>query len=94
VPLADTLALAATFWGIVMALSPTLQIRRMRQTQSSRDVSIPYLSVLCIGFVLWISYGLSIGNPALLIANSASLVVMIVTIAYALRLRRKAVPAD
>jgi uncharacterized protein with PQ loop repeat len=89
-PIADALAVAATAWGLVMAVSPTLQIRRMRQTQSSRDVSLPYLSVLCVGFVLWVSYGTSIGNAALMISNSASLAVMVVTIAYALRLRRRA----
>lgn len=89
-PIADALAVAATVWGLVMAVSPTLQIRRMRQTQSSRDVSLPYLSVLCIGFLTWASYGLSIGNSALVISNTAALSVMVVTIAYAFRLRRRA----
>lgn len=89
----DLLAVAATAWGLVMALSPILQIRRMRETGSSRDVSIPYLSVLCVGFVLWLAYGTSIGSTALLIANSASLAVMLATIAYALRLRRTSATA-
>lgn len=91
-PVADVLAVAATAWGLVMAVSPMLQIRRMRQTRSSRDVSLPYLSVLCVGFVLWISYGASIGNAALVISNTASLSVMLVTIGYAYRLRREARP--
>ncbi len=86
--MADVLAILATGWGLVMAISPVLQVRRMLHTRSSADVSISYFAVLQIGFVLWISYGLSIGNAALIISNAASLVGAIVTVAVALRLRR------
>jgi MtN3 and saliva related transmembrane protein len=40
------LAVCAAAWGVVMALSPLLQIRRMISQQSSRDVSIGYFCVL------------------------------------------------
>ncbi len=71
-----------------MAVAPTLQIRRMFRTRSSRDVSLGYLSLLDAGFVLWISYGLSIGNPALIISNAFSLTFMTVTILVAFSFRR------
>jgi len=84
----EILAIAATLTGILMALAPSLQIRRMFQTHSSRDVSIGYLSLLDLGFVIWISYGFSIGNWALIISNAASLSFMTLTILVALSFRR------
>ncbi len=84
----DILAVIATLAGVLMALSPTLQIRRMFHTRSSRDVSLLYLSMLDLGFVAWIAYGWAIGNPALILSNSASLTFMTVTILVALRFRR------
>jgi MtN3 and saliva related transmembrane protein len=87
---ADALAVGATLAGLIMAVAPALQIRRMVQTQSSRDVSIEYLSLLCVGFVLFLAYGASIGNPVLLITNTASLSFMLLTITVALVIGRRA----
>ena len=87
VPISDLLAVVATAFGVVMGASPILQIRRMRQTRSSADLSLGYFSILLVGFGLWLSYGLSIGNPALIISNTASLTFGVLTILIALRLR-------
>lgn len=86
----DLLAIAATAWGIAMAASPLLQIRRMRTTGSSTDLSLGYLSVLQVGFCLWLSYGLALRNPALVISNTAALAFGLTTIIIARRLRRTA----
>ena len=48
---ADILAVCATIAGVLMALSPFLQIRRMRRTRSSNDVSLLYLSMLAGGWI-------------------------------------------
>jgi hypothetical protein len=87
--MADTLAIAATIWGVVMATSPVLQIRRMLVTGSSADLSIGYLAVLLPGFVLWLAYGVAITNAALIITNIAAITSGLVTIAVALHLRRR-----
>ncbi len=84
----DILAVGATIAGLTMAFSPTLQIRRMRRTRSSHDVSLQYLGLLCLGFVLWVAYGVSIPNWVVVGTNMASLCVMAVTIVVALRYRR------
>jgi MtN3 and saliva related transmembrane protein len=86
--MSDTLALTAATWGVLMAVSPLLQIRRMFQTRSSDDLSLGYLGVLLIGFGLWIAYGLSLGNLALIVPNSVALLIGLVTVGVALRLRR------
>ena len=84
----DVLATCATIAGVLMAMSPVLQIRRMRRTRSSNDVSLLYLSMLAGGFIVWLAYGLSLNNWAMIISNVASMVFMAITIVVALTYRR------
>jgi uncharacterized protein with PQ loop repeat len=83
------LATAAAAWGVLMAISPGLQIRKMLHHRSSREVSIAYFWVLLVGFVLWIAYGAAIGNWFLIVPNAVALTVAVTTIAVALRYRLK-----
>jgi uncharacterized protein with PQ loop repeat len=87
---ADALGAVAASWGVLMALSPILQIRRMLERRSSADVSIAVLSVLELGFTLWIAYGIALGNAALVVPNSVAFVVGAGTIAIAIRYRHPA----
>jgi uncharacterized protein with PQ loop repeat len=52
-------------------------------------ISVGYFALLCIGFALWIVYGISKGNLVLIVPNSAAFVVAAVTIAIALHFRRR-----
>lgn len=81
--MAESLGVAAAAWGVLMAVSPLLQIRRMLDRRSSADVSIAYLSVLQIGFALWIAYGIALGSVPLIVPNCVALMVGFVTIAIA-----------
>ena len=90
----DALAVLAASWGVLMALSPTLQVRRMLARRSSADVSLAYLAVLQVGFGLWVGYGLSIGNWALVVPNAVAFVIGVVTILVALRFRHPERVAD
>jgi MtN3 and saliva related transmembrane protein len=83
----DSLGVLAASWGVLMAISPLLQIRRMLARRSSADVSITYLSVLQVGFTLWILYGWALANPAIMVPNSVALVIGAATIAIAVRYR-------
>ena len=76
----DALGITAATFGVLMAISPLLQIRRMFQTRSSTDVSLGYLSVIEIGFGVWIAYGLSLSNLAIVVPNSVALTVGLATI--------------
>ena len=84
------LAVAAAAWGVMMGVSPVLQIRRMLRQRSSRDVSVGYFTILLVGFVLWIGYGIASRNLALIVPNTVALLVGVGTVAIALRLRRSA----
>lgn len=81
------LGFVAASWGVLMALSPVLQIRRILAYRSSREVSIGYLSVIVIGFGLWVAYGVAIGNLALIVPNTLALIVGGAAIAVAVRFR-------
>lgn len=82
------LAFAASSFGVVMGAGPSLQIRRMLREQSSRDISIGYFAIIAFGSLLWASYGVSLGNLAIVIPNLVGCLVTIVTILVAIRLRR------
>jgi hypothetical protein len=60
----------------------------MLRERSSRDVSIGYFAIIAVGSLLWASYGISLGNLALVIPNAVGFIVTLVTILVALRLRR------
>lgn len=81
------LALAASSWGIAMAMSPLLQIRAILAHRSSRGVSASYQGVLLVGFALWLSYGVALENWALIAPNAVAFVVSATTIAVTRRFR-------
>jgi len=81
------LAVATTVWALVMACSPVLQIRRIQRQRSSRDISLGYWYVLLVGFALWTSYGIAIGNVVLILPNTVALIVGCITVAVVRRHR-------
>jgi MtN3 and saliva related transmembrane protein len=83
----DALAVLAASWGVMMAISPVLQLRRILERRSSADISIAYLAVLQVGFTLWVAYGVSLGNVAIVVPNSVAFLVGAATIAITLRFR-------
>jgi len=82
------LAFTAATWGIAMAVSPVLQIRKIVQHRSSHGISLGYMTVLFVGFLLWLAYGISLGNWALILPNIVAAVVIAATMAVVLRYRR------
>lgn len=88
------LGIAAAVWGVVMALAPVLQIRRIMVERSSKDVSLGFFAVLLPGFTLWIAYGVAASNPVIFVPNSVALMVAAATLAVALRYRGTATVAQ
>jgi MtN3 and saliva related transmembrane protein len=83
-----TLAVLAATYGVLMGVSPVLQIRRMIARKSSSDVSVGYFGILTGGFVLWLLYGLAIGNSPLIVTTIVAMTVGLATIAVARLYRR------
>ncbi|HEY8471619.1 MAG TPA: SemiSWEET family transporter [Natronosporangium sp.] len=84
------LGIAAACWGLLMAVSPLLQIRQMWRRKSSEDVSIAFFAVLLPGFALWIAYGMARSDLAIVVPNTVAILVGLTTISVALLLRRRA----
>jgi MtN3 and saliva related transmembrane protein len=84
---ATALAVAAAGWGVVMALSPLLQVRRILRQRSSREVSIGYFCLLLVGFALWVAYGVSTANLTVVVPNSIAFTVGCLTIGVSARHR-------
>jgi MtN3 and saliva related transmembrane protein len=84
----EPLPVLAATWGVVMAASPVLQIGRMFRRRSSADISLGYFLVLMIGFGIWLAYGVSIGNAALIVPNIVSIAVGSSVIVVIVKFRR------
>ena len=82
------LAYIASAWGVAMAVSPVLQIRKIVQQRSSHGVSLGYMSVLFIGFLLWLAYGFALDNWALIVPNTVAAIVITATMIVTVRYRR------
>lgn len=82
------LGVTAATCGIAMGLAPLLQLRRVAARRSSADVSVAYLGVLFLGFAVWLSYGVAIGDAPLIVSNAVALGTNALTIATVLRFRR------
>jgi uncharacterized protein with PQ loop repeat len=87
--MATVLGIAAAAWGVVMALAPILQIRRMIIRRSSADLSLGYFGVLLPGFALWVGYGLTRSDWPLVIPNTIALTVGAATVVAGIVMRRR-----
>jgi MtN3 and saliva related transmembrane protein len=82
------LAFAAATWGIAMAVSPVLQIRKMVHHRSSHGISLGYPAVLFVGFLLWLAYGIALGNWAMIVPNVVATIVIVAAMGVTLHYRR------
>jgi hypothetical protein len=84
---AQTVAVATTVWGVAMAASPVLQIRRIRRERTSLGVSAVQIGVLLVGFALWLAYGAYEGSVPLVVTNIVALAVNGAWLVWVLRFR-------
>ena len=85
---ADVLGVCAGAWGVVMAIAPGLQIRKMLRTRTATDVSLGFFGLLLPGYVLWVAYGFSRGDLALVVPNVVAFCVGLTTMLVARHFRR------
>ena len=85
---ADVLGVCAGGWGVVMAIAPVLQIRKMLRTRTAADVSLGFFGLLLPGYVLWVAYGIARGDLALVVPNVVAFCVGVATMLVARHFRR------
>lgn len=84
-----TVAAMAATWGLVMAMAPVLQMRRLLRRGTADDVSIGYLMLLLPGFALWVIHGYLAADMALVVPNSVALVTGTMCAVLTWRLRHR-----
>jgi uncharacterized protein with PQ loop repeat len=87
--MASILGFTAAAWGVIMALAPLLQVRRIIVRRSSADLSLGYFGVLLPGFALWLGYGLTRGDWPLIVPNAIALLVGGATVVAGVAMRRR-----
>jgi MtN3 and saliva related transmembrane protein len=61
------------FAGLCTTISFLPQLVRAWRTRSTRDISLPMFSLLVFGILLWLVYGVMIGDGPLILSNAVSL---------------------
>jgi uncharacterized protein with PQ loop repeat len=74
-------------FGVMMSISPLLQVARVVRRGSSDDIAVLPLVVVVIGCALWLSYGLASNEPTLVVANVVGTMVNIGVLTTVLRFR-------
>jgi uncharacterized protein with PQ loop repeat len=87
--MSSTLAVAATSWGVLMALAPLLQVRVILRERDASGTSKTWIVILLVGFVLWFAYGVSTGSVPLIISNTMSGTVALVLLVTAFLFGRR-----
>lgn len=62
--------------ALVTTVATLPQAIRMYRTRQVRDVSLPTYSIMTIGLILWLGYGIGIGDLPLILANAVTLVIV------------------
>ncbi|HJL54689.1 MAG: PQ-loop domain-containing transporter [Candidatus Thalassarchaeaceae archaeon] len=65
------------------------QIREVWVHRRHEGISLPTFGLITVALALWLVYGLLIDSKAILVANIAALVVILVVIIGVVRLRRQ-----
>jgi len=90
----DPLALVTTCWGVVMSLAPVLQIRLIIRKRDSSGISLSWILILLVGFVLWLAYGLSNRDLPIVITNVVNIIVTIALLTITRVYAPRPVPAS
>lgn len=64
----------ASVMGVLMFLAPLFQVRRVLHRGQADDVSQAFLIVIALGASCWCAYGISTGDPYLIIPNSLGVI--------------------
>jgi MtN3 and saliva related transmembrane protein len=76
----DYLGVLASSMGVLMALAPLLQMRRVLERRHSDDVSEPFLLVIGVGAGAWLAYGVALGDFFIVVPNVLAVLTNLATL--------------
>jgi uncharacterized protein with PQ loop repeat len=84
----DFFGVLASVMGVFMSLAPLFQVRRVLERERADDVSQAFLIVIAVGASCWCAYGISTGDPYLIIPNSLGVITNVATLLVVRRYQR------
>ena len=85
--LADSSGTVAASMGVLMALAPMLQLRRVLQMRDAAEVSIGLFFVWVAGSCAWLWHGFATSDAVLIVPNVVALLTNLATVLVVLRYR-------
>ncbi|NTW56218.1 MAG: SemiSWEET transporter [Chlorobiaceae bacterium] len=70
-----TLGFAA---GVITTVALLPQVIRILRTKQTRDISIAWVLAMTLGVALWLLYGIEKNDPAIIAANSITLMLFLI----------------
>jgi MtN3 and saliva related transmembrane protein len=80
-----------------MGLAPLLQVRVIVRERDASGISLGWVLILLVGFMLWFSYGIVNDDLPIIISNAVAIVVtttLVVTVRIYARRPEEAAPAS
>jgi len=78
--------------GILINLAFVPQVYRLFKLKSAREVSLPFTTMLIIGGIFWLSYGIAISKASIIISNIVAIILSVMMLLAKLKYGR--VPSD
>ncbi|MFA5796723.1 MAG: SemiSWEET family transporter [Candidatus Woesearchaeota archaeon] len=70
----SVLSILATTFGILMGLANFPQAYRIFKRKHAKDVSILTFSIIAVGGIVWLAYGIEINNIAIILGNGVGVI--------------------
>ncbi len=86
----DTVEIIGLIAGVFTSIGFAPQLIKILKTNSTKDISIAMYLVLCVGFCLWIVYGIFHGAISIILANIVSLSLSALILTLKVRIEREA----
>jgi uncharacterized protein with PQ loop repeat len=89
----DFFGVLASVMGVLMSLAPLFQVRRVLERGQADDVSLAFLAVIAVGATCWCAYGISTGDPYLIIPNTLGVITNVGTLLVVRRYQARSAAA-
>ena len=89
----DFFGVLASGMGVLMSLAPLFQVRRVLERGQADDVSLAFLAVIAVGATCWCAYGISTGDPYLIIPNTLGVITNVGTLLVVRRYQARSAAA-
>ncbi len=86
--LPDLVTVLGLMAGTLTTLAFLPQVVKTWRTKSGEDLSLGTFGTLAVGVVLWLIYGLILGDVPIIAANSVTLVLVLTVVALIVHYRR------